>query len=369
MPMDDQRQLSAQLAEGHEFVAIHYATQSFFDAKDAPLEVSAVAFHFVSNSTTVSFSRADAPAGSSALAAEKFVLESMSEVLAKHSDSTFIHWNMNRAEFGFSALEKRWAYLLPGAPAPAAPHNFVDVDEMVKATFGKEYAPHPRLESLAKLNTFDVRSFKTGKEEAALFSSDNWQTIGRSTSSKARIIAEIFIGLLQGNLRTANSAGLIEFAEAPLDAVATVLQIGTRYSDVLRALSKRERSRVPVVSVDEYDDQYVVHALLALFFQDIRAEEHTPSYAAGSSRIDFLLPEHGLAIELKHSRPSLTDRDLADELIVDKARYAGHPQVTHLVALVMDLERILTNPHGIERELSENSSDSSLTVTVMIVDR
>lgn len=361
--------LRSQLAEGHEFIAVHYATQSFFVAKDAPIEVAAVAFHSMSTSTTVSFSRADASMGSDALAKEKFVLESMKAFLSKHSDVTFVHWNMNRAEFGFSAIEKRWAYVLPDAAAPAAPHNFVDVDELVKETFGKDYAPHPRLESLAKLNALDNRSFKTGKEEAELFESAEWQSIGRSTASKARIVAEILRGLLRGNLRTANSAGLIEFADASLDAVSVLLQIGDKYSDVLRALSKRERNRLPVVPSDEYDDQYVIHALLALFFGDIRAEEHTPSYAAGSSRIDFLLPEHGLAIELKHSRPSMSDSGLASELIIDKARYAVHPSVTHLVVLVMDLDRVLSNPRGIERGLSEASSDSSLTVTVKILDR
>jgi hypothetical protein len=123
------------------------------------------------------------------------------------------------------------------------------------------------------------------------------------------------------------------------------------------------------VPIDEYDDQYVVHALLALFFDDIRAEEHTPSYAAGSSRIDFLLPEHGLAIELKHSRASMSDKQLADELIIDKSRYAVHPSVTHLVALVMDLDRKLTNPRGMEKQLSESHSDSSLTVTIKILDK
>jgi hypothetical protein len=366
--MNELGQFGAQLDGGHEFVAVHYATQSFFAAKDAPIEVSAVAFHFISTATTVSYSRADAPKGSDAVDAEKFVLASMKEFMAKHSDSTFLHWNMNRAEFGFSAIEKRWAYVY-NTSAISAPHNFVDVDELVKGKFGKDYAPHPRLESLAKLNSFDIRSFKTGKEEASLFDSGDWQSIGRSTASKARIIADIFSGLLRGNLRTANSAGLINFADAPLDAASTLLQIGDKYSDVLRALSKRERTRPAVVPIDEYDDQYVVHALLALFFDDIRAEEHTPSYAAGSSRIDFLLPEHGLAIELKHSRASMSDKQLADELIIDKSRYAVHPSVTHLVALVMDLDRKLTNPRGMEKQLSESHSDSSLTVTIKILDK
>jgi hypothetical protein len=38
---------------------------------------------------------------------------------------------------------------------------------------------------------------------------------------------------------------------------------------------------------DEYDVQDLLHALLRLFFDDIRPEERTPSYAGESTRMDF----------------------------------------------------------------------------------
>lgn len=40
---------------------------------------------------------------------------------------------------------------------------------------------------------------------------------------------------------------------------------------------------------DEYDVQDLPHALLLLYFDDVRAEEWTPSYAGKSARMDFLL--------------------------------------------------------------------------------
>lgn len=367
--MNDLEHLSQQRRDGHEFIVIHYATQSFYAAKDEPIAISAVAFHFVKNAETRSFSRADAPEDAAGTSPEQFVLQKIAAMVADWPDATFLHWNMNRAEFGFSALEKRRAFVWPEGSALVAPHDFNDVDELVKSQFGHEYAPHPRLESLAKLNSSDRRSFKTGKEEADLFEVPDWQTIGRSCAAKARIIGEVFEALLDRSLRTANSGGSVDFAGSPLDAVATLLQIGDRYLDVLRTLSKRGHGRAAVESNDEYDDQYIIHSILALFFSDIRPEEYTPSYAAGSSRIDFLLPDHGLAIELKHCRPSMTDKGLADELIVDKARYAGHPKVSHLVALVVDAGRQVLNPRGLEKELSETNSSANLTVTVKIIDR
>jgi hypothetical protein len=106
-----------------------------------------------------------------------------------------------------------------------------------------------------------------------------------------------------------------------------------------------------------------------LFFDDIREESWTPEYAGGSSRIDFVLRDFRLAIETKKTRPSLTDKKLGDELIIDRDRYAKHPDVRHLVCLVFDHSGILANPRGVEVDLSRESSGEGIAVTVKIVDR
>jgi REase_DpnII-MboI len=53
---------------------------------------------------------------------------------------------------------------------------------------------------------------------------------------------------------------------------------------------------------DEYDLQYVFGALLALASDDVRPEEWTPSYAGGSARVDFLLKDENVVLELKRTR-------------------------------------------------------------------
>lgn len=365
----DLDQLRTKIRENHEFIAIHYGSQSFFEANTEPIAVSGVAIHEIATSTTISFSRQDAPPTERAdNEPETYVLRHFYDYLAAHPDATVIHWNMNRAEYGFEALGKRWRFLT-GTEAPMAPHNSIDVDDLMKSVFGTDYAPHSRMESMANLNSMDTRSFKKGFEEAVLFNSGEWQTISRSTASKARIIGDLFSRLVAGDLRTANSAGRVEFSGARLDAVTVVLHLGEKYSDVLQQLSNRGRERAALVANDEYDDQYVIHALLSIFFSDIRPEEYTPSYAGGSSRIDFLLPEHGLALELKHTRSSLTSAEVGAQLLVDAARYRSNPNVTHLVALVIDLDRRLENPRGLERDLIRDNSDQDLAVTVRIIDR
>jgi hypothetical protein len=119
---------------------------------------------------------------------------------------------------------------------------------------------------------------------------------------------------------------------------------------------------------DEYDDQDLLHALLRLYFDDVRAEEYSPSYAGGNSRIDFVLPQFALAIELKHTRTGLTDKDLGAQLIIDRERYQANPTIRHLLCLVFDYDSQLSNPRGLERDLISDTSADSFAVTVRIYD-
>ena len=64
-------------------------------------------------------------------------------------------------------------------------------------------------------------------------------------------------------------------------------------------MKNRHDKRAPLEIDDEYDVQDALHAILKLHFKDIREEEYTPSYAGSSSRVDFLLKEEQIVIEVK----------------------------------------------------------------------
>jgi hypothetical protein len=289
--------------------------------------------------------------------------------LTARGEADFLHWNMNRPEYGFNALATRYEYLTGQAPPAATPARRFDADELLAAHFGEDYAPHGKLESTARLNKLDTRSFRNGKTEAELFAKGDWGTLTRSAASKAKIIAQLLKLLADGNIRTAGSAGAITFAGAHIDAVSLVLALGERMVLVKRSLRVRPHGRPPLTFSDEYDDQYLYRAVLVQFFDDVRDEEYTPSYAGKNSRIDFLLPRYKLGIELKHTRPGLKDGELGEQLIVDRDRYLPHPSVTHLVCLVFDFDGHVRNPRGLEEDLRQTVSTTEIAVTVRIYDR
>src|SRR5262249_1338609 len=106
-----------------------------------------------------------------------------------------------------------------------------------------------------------------------------------------------------------------------------------------------------------------------IFFDDVRDEPNTAEYAGKSSRIDFVLPDFNLAIELKFARSTLTSSSVADQLIVDRDRYGQEDRINHLVCLVFDSEGHLDNPRGLERDLERSATREGLAVTVRIYDR
>jgi hypothetical protein len=115
---------------------------------------------------------------------------------------------------------------------------------------------------------------------------------------------------------------------------------------------------------DEYDVQDLMHAILRLHFDDVRPEEWTPSYAGKSSRIDFLLPHERMIVEVKMTRRGLGQKEVADELIIDAARYAKAPNVDSLVCFIYDPERRCPNPAALENDLMQNAGPLRVVAVV-----
>lgn len=352
------------LDSGGEFYAVHYASESFSEAQAAPMAISAISIFDLKSDSVRSFSRLDVSGDDTAQ--ELALLRGFYTFLSKHRDASFLHWNMGGMEFGFEALAKRYQFLTSEEPSFIAPREQFNVDKMIRERYGEDYAPHRRFESIGRLNGLDLRGFISGPDEIEAYDRKKWGDIARSTSTKAKLIASLFRRLMTGALRTNNSAGRFDFAGGQLDAAATVVNVGERFVKVQRALRKRHGGREIVEFNDEYDDQYLMKALLALFFEDVRPEDYVPSYAGGNSRVDFLLPQHGLAIELKHTRQGLTDKVLGEQLVIDRDRYVGVSKAKHLIALVFDPNGEIDNPRGLEIDLQRRVGTSELAVTVRI---
>src|SRR5512143_3735784 len=105
------------------------------------------------------------------------------------------------------------------------------------------------------------------------------------------------------------------------DALAVVVALCRRFHLFARQLQDRHHERGTVRVADEYDVQDLMHALLKVHFEDVRAEEVTPSIAGKSGRMDFFLKAERLVLETKMTRRHLGQKEVGDELIIDMKRY------------------------------------------------
>jgi len=132
----------------------------------------------------------------------------------------------------------------------------------------------------------------------------------------------------------------------------TLLLIFKKFHVSALQLTKRYDNRNTLIINDEFDVQDFIHSLLKIHFNDIRPEEYTPSYAGSSSRIDFLLKDEKILLEVKYATSKLKDNKIGEQLIVDIERYKKHPDCETLICFVYDPNFNIKNAYGLEKDLS-----------------
>lgn len=190
-----------------------------------------------------------------------------------------------------------------------------------------------------------------------------WKEARRALEDAAGIVDSTRRDLDAGLL--GQSVGTADHTDTPL---TTILSLCRRFHLAARQLAKpRRKGKRPWETVDEYDVQDLLHGLLRLQFDDVRPEEATPSHGGRSSRMDFLLKPERIVVEVKMTRDGLGQKEVADELAIDKEHYRSHPDCERLVCFVYDPNGRCSNPVALERDVS--SEDGQLSVHIVVAPR
>lgn len=149
------------------------------------------------------------------------------------------------------------------------------------------------------------------------------------------------------------------------DDLFIINKICLNFHKVVRQLRDRYDERETLDVTDEYDVQDLLKSLLQIDFNDIRPEEWTPSYAGSSKRMDILLKKPQIVIEVKKTRQGLKDKEIGEQLTIDKAYYKKHQDCKVLYCFIYDPEGRISNPIGLESDLKENSSEFKVLVKII----
>ena len=131
-------------------------------------------------------------------------------------------------------------------------------------------------------------------------------------------------------------------------------------------LAHRRKGAATLVFESEYDIQDLLHSQLRPWIHDIRPEEYTPTYAGTSARMDFLLPEHELVLEVKRVRDKNHASKIGDELIIDIEHYRRHDRCSRLWCVIYDPLHLLANPAGLASDLEGTRKTPEGEVAVQI---
>lgn len=212
---------------------------------------------------------------------------------------------------------------------------------------------------VAEVEDFIVSTYGTDSAPWRVFERFNINGIGGNYQDAFDEQKGIVISALKSCLRIQPRRN-----DGDLNKGIALANIFSKFHSVVRQLRSRHNGRSTLDVEDEYDVQDLLHALLRLHCDDIRDEEWAPSYAGGASRMDFLLKEEKIVVEVKKTRKGLTDKELGKQLIEDMEKYRAHPDCLKLICFVYDPEGYITNPKGIQNDLNRRNNDFEVVVVI-----
>lgn len=204
-------QLQSLFNDADNTLIVHYSCESFYDRKDmrSP-RITSIAVRNLESGQTKSFSIHLLAERRKLLDSidehydqlEKEMLEDFYSHVGKNQHATWLHWNMRDANFGFEALENR-LLALGGIPSSGvADAKKVDLSRLLVGLYGKNYAGHPRIDSLMQQNGISAKDFLVGAAEAEAFVMKNFLALHQSTLRKVDVFANFASMAHAGTLKT-----------------------------------------------------------------------------------------------------------------------------------------------------------------------
>jgi hypothetical protein len=203
--------LAELIGKGDQVVVIHYSCESFYDRPNGSSpRITSIAVRNIENAQTKSFSihQVAERKGQSASALEqhyneleRLMLDEFYIYVNRHSNHTWLHWNMRDINYGFPAIAHRYT-VLGGTPEEFNEAKLVDLSRLLISIYGDTYIGHPRLKRLVEKNRITHKDFLDGPAEAEAFLNKQYVKLHQSTLRKVDVFGSLFERTVDGSLKT-----------------------------------------------------------------------------------------------------------------------------------------------------------------------
>lgn len=198
----------------------------------------------------------------------------------------------------------------------------------------------------------DHRRLRTEKGNVVLLPQP--RTWGQNPMKLARCIEAI------GQKRLPTGSGWRRYAEDSESPVSTrtVEALLRRFPQAAAVLSAKDGAGQMEIE-DEDDVQDLLDAGLNFYFDDVRPEANVEEFAGSGGRVDFVVGDVGVGIEVKIARSTRDRSRLVEQLTKAKESYTRHSLVNDLYIFIYDPELRLNVP-----ELQDDIGDESTHLIV-----
>lgn len=125
-------------------------------------------------------------------------------------------------------------------------------------------------------------------------------------------------------------------------------------------IKKEDLERIQIGN--EYDVQRILYSLIRPIFPETRLEA-VDDAGYGSVRYDIVIEKYGIIIEVKCTRPSMTERKLTEELGADGFHYKGE----YLFMFVYDKVKLISNIDAFEIAYTKSKEIAGKAIETVVV--
>lgn len=153
------------------------------------------------------------------------------------------------------------------------------------------------------------------------------------------------------------------------DAKTLVVEVLNNFDDAVKKIKgDRRKGHEPFKINDEYDVQDLLYLILKSIFPKLKEEDPTPRVGVKSNKIDLIIREEGILIEVKMIKETdSNEKDYIEQLKNDIESYYECKWLKHLICYVYDpFSKSKTNQNFYDLNGNRTIKDISFSVEVIV---
>ena len=149
------------------------------------------------------------------------------------------------------------------------------------------------------------------------------------------------------------------------DRETILMNIFNRFHISALSLKNRHAQRIPFEISDEYDVQDILKPFLKIHFKVLVKEEITKKFGNKNPRIDFLLIDENIGIEVKYVKKN-NKSIIIDQILADKELYSVDDRILELYFFIYDPDYLIDNRNKFIKDLEEFKNPAINKIKIII---